>query len=132
MRIFSLKFSDLIGVLSSALCMIHCLATPFFFIAATCSVSCCSQTTPLWWQWIDYIFLLISFIAVRQTATLTNLKLIKYGLWISWTFLFVFILNEKFLWFTAPQYAKFIPAFSLIGLHIYNLMYIKCSKPNCC
>ena len=46
--------SDTIGALASGLCMVHCLATPFFFIASACSASCCSNT-PLWWQWMDYM-----------------------------------------------------------------------------
>ena len=31
--------SDSIGALASGLCMIHCVATPFFFIASACSSS---------------------------------------------------------------------------------------------
>ena len=69
-----LKKSDTIGVLSSGLCMIHCLATPFFFVATACSATCCSGA-PLWWQWLDYFFLIISFIAVRHSTVSTNSKI---------------------------------------------------------
>ena len=132
MQIIPLKKYDTIGALSSGLCIIHCLATPFFFIAATCSTSCCN-TTPLWWQWIDYAFLLISFVAVKQAAFSTKFKLIKYGLWISWIILFLLILNIKFSWFyISSQNIKFIPAFTLIVLHLYNLRYNKCPTNNCC
>ena len=48
--------SDALGAIASGLCILHCLATPFFFIASACSLSCCNNA-PLWWQWMDYVFL---------------------------------------------------------------------------
>ena len=127
----SLQKSDAVGVISSGLCMIHCLATPVFFIAATCSTSCCNAA-PLWWQWIDYAFLIISFIAITHSIKSTNSNLVKYGLWVSWVALFLFILNIQFQWFSISDNIKFIPAFSLIGFHLYNIRYCKCNDDNCC
>ena len=127
----SLKKSDTIGVLSSGLCMIHCLATPFFFVATACTATCCSDT-PLWWQWIDYFFLVVSFIAVRHSTISTNSNYVEFGLWVSWVALLIFVLNAKFLWFSVSPNTKFIPAFSLIGLHLYNLKYCQCQKSDCC
>tara|TARA_B100001113_G_C20780420_1_gene479243 strand:+ start:140 stop:553 length:414 start_codon:yes stop_codon:yes gene_type:complete len=126
----SLQKSDTIGALSSGLCMIHCIATPFVFFAATCSATCCTAT-PLWWQWIDYFFLVVSFIAVIYSTKSSDSKLIKYALWISWTGLFFFILNEKFIWFYFPVNSKFIPALLLIGFHLYNNKYCKCGYQEC-
>ena len=124
--------SDTIGALSSGLCMIHCLATPFFFIASTCTATCCSGA-PTWWQWLDYFFLIVSFIAVKQSTSITDFKIIKIGLWLSWLTLVIFILNAKFLWFITSPNTKFIPAFTLIGLHLYNLSTTtkKCDD-DCC
>ena len=127
----SFKKSDAVGVVSSGLCIVHCLATPVFFIAATCSASCCNAT-PLWWQWVDYVFLIISFIAITHSIKSTNSNLVKYGLWVSWVALFLFILNIQFQWFSISDNIKFIPAFSLIGFHLYNIKYCKCSKDECC
>ena len=59
--------SDLIGVLASTLCTIHCLVTPFIFLASTCARDCCNGA-PTWWLWIDYGFLIISFFAVYQST----------------------------------------------------------------
>ena len=126
-----LKKSDTIGVLSSGLCMIHCLATPFFFVATACSATCCSGA-PLWWQWLDYFFLIISFIAVRHSTVSTNSKIVELGLWISWVSLLILVLNVKFLWFHISPNIKFIPAFSLIGFHLYNLKYSQCKTKDCC
>ena len=127
----SLQKSDFIGVLSSGLCMIHCIATPFLFFAATCSVSCCSAA-PSWWQWIDYIFLFICLFAVHHSASSTNFKIIQYGLWTSWIMLFLFLINARFGWFYMPENVKFIPAFALIGFHLYNLKYCKYKSDDCC
>ena len=35
-------------------------------------------------------------------------------------------------WFPLHGNLKFIPAFSLIGLHLYNLRYCQCKAENCC
>ena len=127
----SINKSDTIGALSSGLCMIHCIATPFFFFATACSTSCCS-TAPLWWRWLDYIFLIISFIAIRQSALSSNNKLIISALWICWMGLFTSILNLNFNWITMSENIKFIPAFFLIGLHFYNFRYCRSNTNECC
>tara|TARA_B100000401_G_scaffold163321_1_gene109066 strand:- start:154 stop:549 length:396 start_codon:yes stop_codon:yes gene_type:complete len=129
--ISSIPKPDSIGVLSSILCMIHCIATPFFFIATACTATCCSAA-PLWWQWLDYIFLIISLIAVRHSTNETISKFVEVGLWFSWVVLFVLILNVKFMWLNISPNAKFIPAFTLIGFHLYNLKYCQPDKKSCC
>tara|TARA_Y100001970_G_scaffold78167_1_gene99482 strand:+ start:135 stop:530 length:396 start_codon:yes stop_codon:yes gene_type:complete len=128
---FSINKSDAVGAISSGLCMIHCLATPFFFVAAACSKSCCAAA-PSWWLWIDYIFLVISFMAVLHSTKTIKISFVKYGLWISWVGLFLFILNVSYGYWDISDNFKFIPAFSLIGFHLYNLRYCKCEKDQCC
>ena len=127
----SLKKSNALGAISSGLCMIHCIITPFIFIATTCSASCCSSA-PYWWRWIDYIFLVISFAAVYQSTKSSDYNSIKFGLWISWLLLFVLILNLSFGWFFISENIKFIPAFSLIALHLYNIKFCQCKNVECC
>jgi len=75
--------ADLIGAGASTLCTIHCLATPFLFLASTCTKSCCSAA-PSWWLWIDYAFLLISFFAIYKSTRITSKFWIKPTLWMSW------------------------------------------------
>ena len=125
-----IKF-DAIGAFASGLCMVHCIATPFFLIASACSASCCSSA-PLWWQWLDYLFLFISFFAIIQASRSTTSELIKYGLWISWILLFLFIINVKMEWVYLAENLKFIPAFTLVGLHLYNMRYCQCDIDECC
>ena len=123
--------SDTIGALASGLCMIHCLATPFFFIASACSASCCNSA-PLWWQWMDYFFLFISFFAIIQATRATKNEWVTYGLWTSWVALFLLIFNIKFGWVNLAENLKFIPAFTLVGLHLYNMRYCQCDSNECC
>ena len=111
--------------------MIHCIATPFLFLITTCSTTCCASA-PLWWQWIDYAFLFISAFAIYNSTKNTKSEIVKKALWVSWLCLFILILNAKFVFFHSSEYVKFIPAFSLIALHFYNLKYCQCNEVECC
>ena len=122
--------SDTIGALASGLCIAHCIATPFFFIASACSSSCCDNS-PIWWQWLDYFFLFISFFAIIQSTKSTNNEWIKFGLFISWAGLFISILNVKFGWIYLAENIKFIPGFMLVVLHVYNMRFCQCTD-DCC
>ena len=130
----SLQKSDTLGVMSSALCMVHCIATPFLFLATatSCSQSCCGAA-PIWYQWLDYVFILVSFFAVFHSTKSSNVNWVKYALWLSWLALVFVIFNANvFQWYYISNNIKFIPSFSLIGFHLYNLRYCQCSKNNCC
>ncbi len=122
----TLQKSDNIGILASTLCMLHCLATPFLFVAHTCC-----NATPIWWQWVDYFFLAISFFAVYHTTQTSLNKLIKLGLWVSWVALFVVIVDEKTVIFHLSETCKYIAAFSLVALHFYNQKYCQCKNDKC-
>jgi len=123
--------SDLLGALSSGLCLIHCLVTPFIFVVQSCSTSCCSDA-PIAWSMIDYIFIAISFFAVLWSTKLTSKNWMKYALRIAWTASFLTIINEKFLLFSLPTPGFYIPALSLVALHLYNRRYCQCSNESCC
>ena len=122
---------DVLGTLASSLCLIHCIATPFIFIAKSCSASCCSAT-PLWWRFIDYLFLVISFAAIYWTTKSTTLSWIKPILWCSWFMLFIIIINEKIGLLSLPDTIIYVPAISLVMLHLYNKKYCNCENDKCC
>jgi len=127
----TLSKADSIGVMASTLCMIHCIATPFLFIAQSCSAACCSDA-PDWWRWIDYGFLVISFFAVYRSARTTSSKWMKPALWLSWTMLLICIINESFEFAKFPEGSTYMAAFLLIGVHLYNLRYCQCKTKECC
>ena len=122
---------DSVGIVAGTLCMIHCIATPFLFIAKACSSVCCADT-PVWWQLIDYAFLIISFIAIYFITKKSTLSWIKIAFWISWFLLLVTLLNHTFMIISAPEYFIYIPASAIIILHFYNIKFCKCSEDSCC
>jgi uncharacterized BrkB/YihY/UPF0761 family membrane protein len=122
---------DGIGIISGTLCMIHCIGTPFIFIAKACSVSCCSEA-PLWWQLIDYLFLIISFIAIYFVSKNATKNWLKIALWFSWIALLLIIVNQTFGIIYLPSNLIYVPTFSIIGLHLYNLKFCKCQDESCC
>ncbi len=122
---------DTIGIVASVLCMIHCIATPFLFIAKACTAACCADA-PVWWQTIDYIFIVISFVAIFFATKNTTKKWISIALWSSWTLLLLSILNERLQTGLLPELFIYLPALAIVGLHFYNLKYCRCSTETCC
>ena len=122
---------DTIGSLASSLCLIHCIVTPFIFITQACTMSCCADA-PIWWQSIDYIFLIISFFAIyRSTQTSTKLE-IKIALWLTWIVFFILILNKQIQIFYISNNFTYASGILLAILHLYNLKYCQCSDKDCC
>lgn len=122
--------SDMFGAIASGLCLIHCLITPVIFAVQVCSSACC-ETGPVWWSMIDYLFLVISIFAVYYSAKNTSSTWMPYLLYMSWIVLALFILNERFAIFQINQVINYIPAVSLVGLHLYNRKYCKCETDSC-
>lgn len=123
--------SDSVGAIASSLCLVHCLATPLIFITQTCNLTCCSSA-PTWWQWIDYLFLIISFFAVYRSTQNSSKKWVKVALWISWLLLCTTIINDKLNLITLDSYLNYLPALCLIVLHLYNKKFCQCTNNECC
>ncbi|MCB4797344.1 MerC domain-containing protein [Neotamlana laminarinivorans] len=129
----SIKKPDTLGALANSICLIHCIATPFLFMAQTTVAACCaSEAVPTWWHTIDFIFIVISFFAVYRSTQTSSNNSIKNGLWVSWSLLFILIINEKIEWLAIPEMVMYIVAISLVILHLYNLNYCQCKTDKCC
>ena len=127
----SLRKPDAIGAIVSTLCVVHCLLTPLLFVAQSYTATH-SHEAPFWWKNLDYLFILISVIAVYESTKKSTNKLIKAGLWMSWIILFLLILNEKLVWIEFDEIITYAVALTLSMLHIYNLNYCQCKTENCC
>lgn len=123
--------SDVFGATASTLCLIHCIATPFLFLAQA-HTSYSTNEIPGLWKSLDYIFLAVSFFAIYWSAKTSSKEWIKYVLWGSWAVLFFVILNEKLQLLPFPEYVIYFPSISLIFFHYYNLKYCKCKDDSCC
>jgi hypothetical protein len=111
---------DLIGASASFLCLIHCLATPFVFLVKSSAAVCCSNT-PTWWQAMDYIFLVVAFFAVvHVTNNQRSKEWMKFSLVVSWLGLLLVTLNSTYFLFHISNELVYIPAISLVCLHLYN------------
>ena len=130
MKTTTLK-TDKIGIIASAVCMLHCFATPFLFLAKSCTATCCA-TSPDWWKAIDFVFLLVSFFAIYQSGKTTSKAWVKYSMWISWGLLMVVILIEHMNIVPLFESAIYLPAITLVLLHFYNYKYCSCKADGCC
>jgi len=122
---------DSVGALASFLCLIHCALTPFIFISQACVVSCCEES-PMWWQSIDYVFLIISFFAIFKSAKTSSNRVVKTLLWCFWGILCLLILNKSIQLFLVSHNFMYSVAILLSILHLYNLRYCQCKTKGCC
>ena len=129
---YTLKHADTIGAINSSLCVAHCFATPFLFLTQAQKSLVELSTVPLWWQFLNYVFIVISFFAVSRTVKNSSNQLVKSLLWVSWVFLSALILNEEFEIMHMPELLTYFAGISLASLHIYNLKYCQCEDENCC
>ncbi|MCI4667320.1 MAG: MerC domain-containing protein [Bacteroidia bacterium] len=123
--------SDVLGATASGLCLIHCLATPFLFVAQA-GVSGHHEASPAWWGAIDIILLVVSLAAVYWAVKKTSKQWIKIALILSWVFLAFLIFNEKFEGIHLAEAWIYVPTASLIVLHLYNRKYCYCDDEEHC
>lgn len=128
MSLRNFKNTDYLGAISSFLCLIHCVATPFLFAAHAYATSGHGVDAPEWWSWLNYGFLLISFVAVYFSVQNTSKSWMKYALYGSWVVLSLLILNEEYEIYHIPEIINYIPALALIVLHLYNRKYCMCGE----
>ena len=124
----SIKFlannSDLFGVLTCSMCLIHCISTPLILISFS-SLNTKLSMSYSWWSNLDYVFLIISFLMVHISAQTTRIKIMKFFFWLSWFSLFLVIINEKTELYEFSEYLIYLITTGLSLLHLFNLKYCK-------
>ena len=123
--------SDHVGVTASSLCMLHCFFTPLLFVSQATSIVF-TQEIHFLWQSLNYVFLLISILAIYHTVKNSTKLSVKVLLVLTWLILSSLIINEFFEISSLPEIYTYAAAISLSGLHIYNLKYCRCDDDNCC
>lgn len=130
------RSSDILGASASTLCLIHCLATPLLFLAQAHGAhdhhDHGAESVPMIWEMLDYVFLVISALAISYSTRKTSHKWMPFLLWGSWAVLTAMILNEKLHLFHIDHIYVFLPAMALVGLHLYNRKYCTCEEEDCC
>tara|TARA_A100001011_G_scaffold114103_1_gene120754 strand:- start:942 stop:1352 length:411 start_codon:yes stop_codon:yes gene_type:complete len=123
--------SDHVGILSSCLCLAHCVLTPLFFLYQV-EISSLTGGATFFWYSLNYLFLIISFFAVSRSIKYSSNKSIKNLMLISWFLLSGLILNEQLELFLIPEFFSYSAGISLCFFHIYNLKFCRCEDENCC
>ena len=123
--------SDHIGILTGFVCGLHCIATPLFFIYHVELINL-NKEEIFSWQSLNYLFILISFLAIYRSAQNSSKSIIKILMFVSWIFLCLTLLNEQFEVFKIEELYTYLAITSLCGLHYYNLKYCRCDDPDCC
>jgi len=123
--------SDIIGASASAMCFIHCLVTPFLFVAYSNTVII-ENTYPWWWGILDIVFLLISLFAVYWSTYNTSKQFVKYTFWTLWILLALIIINEKWEIVHVAEVFIHLTTLGLVFLHFYNRHYCQCENDKCC
>ncbi|MEO1022186.1 MAG: MerC domain-containing protein [Bacteroidota bacterium] len=129
MNLISYKSSDAIGAFASFLCMLHCFATPFLFIAVAGTAG--GEEAPLWWLSVNYLFLFISFFAVLHSAQTTSRPVMRPLFWLNWIILTFVVVNEQFGWMELAEAVTYAAAFALVGLHLFNRAYGTSNTEDC-
>ena len=122
---------DSLGVFAGALCLLHCIATPFLFIAVA-GTSTHGVDAPNWWISLNYFFLVVSFFAVYRSVQTTSRGYMKPLFWASWIILALILINEQVHVIHLAEVFSYAAALLLVGLHLYNQKYCKCDNDHCC
>ena len=129
MRII-LKNPDKLGILSSALCLIHCFITPFIYMSFASLKQ--NELISFSLNGVNVIFIIFSLVAVNRSTKITTSKIIKPIFWLSWIFLFFVLFNEVAMIIELPEIISYTSGLILAGVHIYNLNFCGCKDENCC
>lgn len=120
-RIKKMNYSDWLGTAASGLCVIHCTLTPLFFAAKPVLAGMVGKHAhgPGLWASLDYIFLVLSFLAVWYSARHTTHTTLKWVLWAAWG-AFAFGLLSELLELSFGQWFMYVGSISLVIAHVKN------------
>jgi hypothetical protein len=105
---------DLIGVATSSLCLIHCIAMPVLIALGAGYFS---------HAYIKYAFLLISFFSIYRATEKNSFQKQHLLLWAAfWGFLMSNLFHEEY---TCLVYTEYFFALLIIVGHVLNIRYCK-------
>ncbi|MGB0431483.1 MAG: MerC domain-containing protein [Bacteroidia bacterium] len=114
---------DKIGIWSSILCIVHCLAVPVVMAYTNNSFDLHDK---VWWDLIQVFFVLIGFWAVKHAVSHVKVAWLKISFWVSFAILVASIFMHHSL---LGEILNYTAAGSLVGLHTLNLYVSRDKKP---
>jgi hypothetical protein len=115
--------SDYLGITSSVLCLIHCLALPIIFVFTGYAGL---NETHILGIGVDYIFAILALVAAVYTARHAHLPYIKFSLIIGWLLFISGILLEEY---GSWHYLMHLGSATLIFSHYHNIR--TCNRIHC-
>ncbi|MEO1258341.1 MAG: MerC domain-containing protein [Bacteroidota bacterium] len=117
----NLEYSDWLGVAASGLCAIHCALTPLLFAAKPILEGTMGEHVHghFLWAAMDYIFLVLSFLAVWYSARHTTHATLKWVLWAAWAAFALGLLSES-LELPLGSWFMYAGSITLVIAHIKN------------
>lgn len=114
--------SDLLGISSSSLCLLHCLAFPLILSIGYLF----NYTLTGHWHAMDYLFVVLGVAAVWASARKTSFPMLKLGFWLTiLVFSFSILFHDQWSWMI---YVSASASLVLIALHILHWRsHYKCS-----
>lgn len=109
--------SDILGMISSGLCLIHCLAGPVLVLLGYTFIE------PDGWHLWDILFLVISGWAVYTVTKGHSMQWIKWGLYSSIALLAISVFFSHD--YPIFKVTSWIAAASLVVFHSFNLRHIR-------
>lgn len=131
MKITTLN-SDKMGIISSALCLLHCVITPILFISQPNILNTFLEYPELWWRLASLLIIPISLYAVYRSNKITTNRSLGAIMWLCCIILLATIINEAFEIFSLEEYFSYGASITLGFLHVYNLKYCTCKDDDCC
>lgn len=107
---------DISGIASAGLCVIHCLLTPLFFTLNTFQV----LGTSVFWNLLNYVFLLLSFCAVYRCEHTAGSNVLKIVQWASFVALAISVLFHDDYILLQP--ISYIASGILVVTHFINII----------
>lgn len=123
-------YSDWMGAVVSILCVVHCAVSPLFFVAkpvfASMMVSPHGHPHGLWAS-LDYIFLVLSLMAVWYSSEHTTHATLRWVLWASWVVFAIGLFFEP-LEFPFGPWLMYAGSISLVIAHLQNYRHCQHCK----
>ena len=113
--------ADKLGITSAVICTIHCLIVPMIFLLKYWWTNNMGNAffgggLPVWWEKVDYVFLIVGFIAVYHASRHAPAKGVKVSLWFFWLCLAIAIFFESTL-----HWLAYIASAGLVATHFVNI-----------
>ena len=131
------KKSDLLGIMASGLCAVHCAITPLFFAAKPLLDNAIGKTAhgcehaPWGWAMLDYVFLAVSLLAVWYSARHTDSRPVRLALWSAWACFAMGLMLEA-EHFAFGKWLMYAGSTALVVTHIVNFRHCRaCREGNC-